>query len=85
MNRRGDDAGRERNERERHQEIRDDAVAIDPRVLRRGGGNAAEGEEDDSRAEPCEVPAHGRAQFFSVQRQDHDVILMNAATVVQRR
>ncbi len=70
------DARCQRNEGERHEEVGDDAVAIDPGVLRRGGGNASKRQQHDAGAEPRELASHRRVQFFAVKSANHGALTL---------
>ena len=54
------------NERERHEAVRDDAVAVEPRVLRADRREAADREQDDGGAQPREAAAHRRLELFLI-------------------
>jgi hypothetical protein len=63
-------AGGERNEGERDEEVGDDAVPVEPRVLRADGRETAHGKKNHRRAQPREAPAHRGFQFFNVKDSD---------------
>jgi len=51
---------------ERHEEVRDNAVAVEPGVLRAHGRHAADGKENDADADQGEAAANGSSEFLDV-------------------
>src|SRR5205823_2807500 len=58
--------GRERDESQGHQEVRDDAVAVKPSILRPHGRHAADRQQHDAGAKPRKATAHGGFEFLDV-------------------
>src|SRR6185312_17153640 len=79
----GHHAGCHDDECERHESIGDEAVGLQPSALGAKGGESAQGEQDDTCAEPCEAAAHGGLQFLCVERCDLHSRAVRAYCAVQ--
>jgi len=69
----GESNGRERDESQRHEEIRDDAIPVEPCILGAYRGHATDGQEDDAATEQREAAAHRGSEFLDVQSSNRHV------------